>query len=345
MLVVTAAGMVISGGTAFLLQRERTLQQIDARLLGDVSEASFIAADAGATTVDAALEAIVQRLRPGTGEATFALIDGTTALVPGGDIDLHPERDPTFVARIVHETSSASVVRGTAGTTEGTVRYVAIPVIVTGASEQGVFVVAVDLQAELQPIDDAFRTFAIVAAISLLVVALVGWFVSGRLLRPIRQLRETAEQITASDLSQRIAVVGGDDVSDLTSTVNDMLDRLEGAITGQRQLLDDVGHELKTPITIVRGHLELMQANDPADVTETRALAIDELDRMSGLVRDISDLALVHGQLRIRTEPTQVEATHGARAGEGERFVQCPRQWSVVTLGGRRDRRISILSG
>jgi signal transduction histidine kinase len=70
-----------------------------------------------------------------------------------------------------------------------------------------------------------------------------------------------------------------------------MLDRLERAFAGQRQFLDDAGHELRTPITIVRGHLELMDAGDPVDVAESRALVLDELDRMGRLVDDMVLLA------------------------------------------------------
>ena len=57
----------------------------------------------------------------------------------------------------------------------------------------------------------------------------------------------------SADLSPRLPAQGNDDISDLSRTVNSMLDRLEGSVDVQRQLLDDVRHELKTPITIVRG--------------------------------------------------------------------------------------------
>jgi len=86
----------------------------------------------------------------------------------------------------------------------------------------------------------------------------------------------------------------------LTATINDMLDRLDTALTSQRQLLDDVRHELKTPITIVRGHLELLDSGNVADVEATRALAIDELDRMAGLVDDIEFLAETQGTNPVR---------------------------------------------
>ena len=70
-----------------------------------------------------------------------------------------------------------------------------------------------------------------------------------------------------------------------------MLDRLEQAFSSQRELLDDVSHELRTPLTVLRGHLELMDATDAGDVTATRELALDEIDRMGRLVDDLTTLA------------------------------------------------------
>ena len=70
-------------------------------------------------------------------------------------------------------------------------------------------------------------------------------------------------------------------------------DGAESSFETQRRLLDDVRHELKTPITIVRGHLELMDTNDPADAESIRQLGIAELDRMTRLIGDIDLLAAV----------------------------------------------------
>jgi two-component system OmpR family sensor kinase len=305
---MAAAAMVVAGGTAYAIQRERTLVAVDDRLAAVASDAAQIVADSAPTTVADALSALVQRLRPTTNEAAFGLMDGATAFVPSGATIVHPEEDPGFVARIAAETSDGGTIRGTAGTASGSLRYVAVPVSVAGDPATGAFVMVVDLAAELRPVDETFLTFALVALVSLAVVGLVGWFVAGRLLAPIRRLRDTADSITATDASERIEVVGSDDVSELTVTVNGMLDRLDDALTGQRRLLDDVGHELKTPITIVRGHLELMEPGDAAEVDATRALAIDELDRMSGLVRDISDLATLQRPLTVVRKPVDVAA-------------------------------------
>jgi two-component system, OmpR family, sensor kinase len=116
--------------------------------------------------------------------------------------------------------------------------------------------------------------------------------VAGRLLRPIRLLRDVAVgSSTAAGLTQRIPVTGRDDVSELATAINAMFDRLQDSSRSQWHLLYDVGHELKTPITSIRGHLELLDARNVSDVEGTRALAIEELDRMSTLASDISLLS------------------------------------------------------
>ncbi|QWF20618.1 HAMP domain-containing histidine kinase [Nocardioides sp. LMS-CY] len=157
--------------------------------------------------------------------------------------------------------------------------------------ETGALVVVTFLDRVRSGLRDTMRTYAIVAALVLLVVTAVAFWVSGRLLSPLRTLRETAEDITETDLSQRLPVTGNDDITALTRTFNGMLDRLEAAFVGQRQFLDDAGHELKTPLTVLRGHLELLDSDNPADVAETRLLLLDEIDRMSRLVGDLILLA------------------------------------------------------
>jgi len=134
----------------------------------------------------------------------------------------------------------------------------------------------------------------------------VGWVVAGRLLAPLRLLGATARRISDSDLSDRIPTSGHDDLSELTRTVNAMLDRLETAFDSQRLLLDDAGHELRTPLTILRGHLELLDPDDPADTAATRGLALDEVDRMHRLVDDLVTLAKAERPDFVRLAPVDV---------------------------------------
>ena len=161
----------------------------------------------------------------------------------------------------------------------------------TGDSAAGFYVSAYLLEPVLEGATEVLRTSLIVAAIALLMIGVVGWFVAGRLLRPIRLLQETADRMTAAQLGERIPVHGNDDVSRLTRTVNALIARLEQAFGAQRRLVDDVSHELRTPITIIRGQLELLDGSQPDRVDAVRAMSLDELDRMSALVAELSVLA------------------------------------------------------
>lgn len=86
---------------------------------------------------------------------------------------------------------------------------------------------------------------------------------------------------------------GHANVAALAETFNAMLHRLERAFATRRRFVDDAGHELRTPITIVRGHLEL-RGDEPAEREETDRLVTDELDRVSRIVEDL--LLLAHAE-------------------------------------------------
>lgn len=179
---------------------------------------------------------------------------------------------------------------------------------VSARGEVGAYVVTFFVDREAAPFESAMKTYALIAIGLIIVVSALAWLIAGRLLRPIRLLRETAHVISHTDLSRRIEIHSRDELGDLASTFNAMLDRLESSFADQRRFLDDAGHELRTPITIVRGHLELTNPADPADVAATRALAIDELDRMGRLVDDLILLAKAERPDFVRPEAFEAGA-------------------------------------
>ncbi|WP_309649777.1 ATP-binding protein [Nocardioides sp.] len=188
----------------------------------------------------------------------------------------------------------------------GEVWVTVLPVV--NETTQGSLVIVSFLADEHDEINQTMQTYAIVALLSLGLLVLLASTQSGRLLAPLRTLRETASDITATDLSRRIPEQGNDDITALTRTFNVMLDRLEGGFVTQRQFLDDAGHELKTPLTVLRGHLELLDASSPEDVDETRALLLEEVDRMARLVGDLILLAKTSRPDFVTTGPTDVAA-------------------------------------
>jgi len=321
-LAVACIGLAIVGSVTFLVQRERVLQEVDERLNAQVARLITVAErgaaeptpDPGTETasevlhlrdyasVEEYLRAAVASLVPARNEASVAIIDGDAHFRPSTLSGFDISEDDALIDRVIEETADGDTVRGTAVTDTGSLRYIAIPVVVDGDEHAGLYVRAIDLGAELEPVTAAMTTFIIAGVAVLGAIAIVGWFVAGRLLSPIRHMRETADAITISDLSPRLPTQGNNDIADLSRTVNSMLDRLEGSVDVQRQLLDDVRHELKTPITIVRGHLELMDAADADDVEIAREIGIAELDRMTRLVEDIDLLATVEGDTYTMTQ-------------------------------------------
>lgn len=139
----------------------------------------------------------------------------------------------------------------------------------------GALVVVTFVEEERDELLRVMRTYAVVSLFLLLLIVGAAWLQAGRLLHPLRALRDGARDITATDLSRRLEESGNDDITQLTRTFNSMLARLEEGFVSQRQFLDDAGHELRTPLTVLRGHLELVDSTDPAEVTETRELLLD----------------------------------------------------------------------
>ena len=223
--------------------------------------------------------------------SSLGILDGRPAFVPGVAASFDVPTDPAFIDRILAEVVRRHRAPRHAPTTEqGDLRYIAVPVAID--DDRGVFVLAVDVGAELD--DFAAATGAYVAGgrgrhPDHRPDRLAGGRPPARADPPAAARRRGHHGDRPRARVSRSS--GHDDVSALTATVNDMLDRLDAALTSQRRLLDDVRHELKTPITIVRGHVELMNSGDPRDVETTRLIAIDELDRMSGLIDEIEVLA------------------------------------------------------
>jgi signal transduction histidine kinase len=180
-------------------------------------------------------------------------------------------------------------------------------VLLEGDPARGVIVAAYLADAERAGADDAARLMLLVGGGTLLGGAAGAWLVAGRILRPLRDVATTARSITDTDLTRRIPDPGGaDELGDLVRTVNAMLDRVESGVGAQRRFLDDAGHELRTPITIVRGHLDVLDPADPDDVRATLELVDDELDRMNRLVSDLLLLARSEQPAFLRPEPVDV---------------------------------------
>jgi signal transduction histidine kinase len=114
--------------------------------------------------------------------------------------------------------------------------------------------------------------FTIIAVGLLFLLSLVvGWIMSGRVLKPVGEITTVAHEIQASDLSRRIALEGPDDeLKRLADTFDEMLERLDVAFSSQRQFLADTSHDLRTPLTVIRSNVELVSDDPDATVEDWR---------------------------------------------------------------------------
>lgn len=119
---------------------------------------------------------------------------------------------------------------------------------------------------------DEVAQFTIMAVIILFLLSIVvGWIMSGRVLKPVGEITGVAREIQASDLSRRIALEGPDDeIKRLADTFDDMLERLDTAFSSQRQFLADTSHDLRTPLTVIRSNVELVADDPDADLEDWR---------------------------------------------------------------------------
>jgi signal transduction histidine kinase len=202
--------------------------------------------------------------------------------------------------------------RGEVDTPAGEVRYVAIPVEPPQAGDRplGTFVVSIFMADEQEQVADAVQVIAIVAGAVLLVGSIVAFSIVGRVLAPIRELRDAARSVSGTQMDRRIEAEGTDEVAELARTFNGMLDRLAVAFASQREFIRDVSHELRTPVAVSRGHLELLAAGHIKGEDERReaiALVTGELDRMSRFVDELLLLAKAESPdfLRLETVPLE----------------------------------------
>jgi signal transduction histidine kinase len=298
-LALATAGSVV---LVHLVLVQRLDARIESELVQEVDEIRRLADGNDPATgepfgerVDRIFEVFLARNIPARHETLLTYLDGRLHLyspleepAPPEDVQ-EPYRLHEDQALAVQWANTEEPVRGRAGTPAGAIEFLAVPFLVDG-EPVGVFVVASFRDLQRSDTDAASLAAAIVGLVMLIIGSVLAIRLAERILAPVRLVTRTARSISESDLSERIPVRGYDEIAELSGTFNEMLERLEGAFAAQRRFVDDAGHELRTPITVIRGHLDVM-GDDPDDRRRTLELVSDELGRMSRMVDDLLTLA------------------------------------------------------
>jgi signal transduction histidine kinase len=211
----------------------------------------------------------------------------------------------------------------------------------TPSGEVTVTVAAPVDQEVARSLDAVRRALRIGLPLLVGLVALAAWWTAGRALRPVERLRAEADAISASTLHRRVSEPGtGDEVHRLSRTMNAMLERLEGAVTRQRQFVADASHELRNPVAAMRTDLEAaLCEGDRADWPTVAREVLAEEARVEALIGDL--LVLAAEDEGAATLPgTDVDlnelAAAEARRGRNVQVSSAPDSDRVVVVGSHR---------
>lgn len=140
-------------------------------------------------------------------------------------------------------------------------------------------------------LNEVTRFTLIAIGILFLLSIVIGWIMSGRVLKPVEEITAVANEIQASDLSRRIALEGpADELKRLADTFDEMLERLDAAFSSQRQFLADTSHDLRTPLTVIRSNIELVSGDSDADLDDWRRAGTviqRNAERMSAMIQGL----------------------------------------------------------
>jgi len=168
----------------------------------------------------------------------------------------------------------------------------------------------VQIASSLEEVEDALNTLFIILIITvplaLMVAILGGQFLAHKALKPVDNITQTARMITSQNLNQRITPPKvKDEISRLIETFNGMISRLDQSFRQIKQFSSDASHELKTPLTILKGEVEVMLRKErtPQEYQQTLKSNLEEVNRMSQIVEDLLILSKADtGEIRLNKE-------------------------------------------
>ncbi|MHB8288410.1 MAG: sensor histidine kinase [Acidimicrobiales bacterium] len=258
-------------------------------IVADLSEEGFEYAHAAAHRpagqgMEAFSRSYLQAHVLGRGHLVVVGLSGQASLASSGGRVL--ASSPLVAAWLSRPPARSQLENVQVGTT--TYLVLASPIRTPNGTTIGVLVAAADLEHLRNERNQVLILAGVEAGIALAVALLSSFLVLRRVLRTVGAVTQAAVEANVANLSARFIAEGADDeVGRLTAAFDGMLERIAAGLDAQRQLLSDVSHQLRTPLTVARGHLEVLERNpapEHSEVAETTATVISELTRMATLI-------------------------------------------------------------
>ena len=209
-----------------------------------------------------------------------------------------------------------------------------------------VLVVGLTRQDRVEALASLRDELLIAGPIALVLATLAGYVLAGLSLRPVESMRSRAAAISADTPGERLPVPEtGDELQRLGETLNEMLARLEAALEREREFVADAGHELRTPLALLRTELELAlrHAESPQELRDAVRRSTADVDRLGQLAEDLLLIARSdRGRLPLRLETVPAADLLGSvarrfewRAEEAGRTLTADAADGVTVLADR----------
>ena len=198
---------------------------------------------------------------------------------------------------------------------------------------------------DLTRIIDAFqRTFVASMAVLFILAAVIGWFMARRALAGVENVTRTARRISGSSLTERVPVTGREDeIDQLAVTFNQMLDRIQTLVTGIKEMTDNIAHDLKSPITRIRGQAELtLLGSGSGSREEYEAMAGSAIEECDRLIEMINTMLFISRTEAGVTQPELAQMDIAALVRDACRLFQAPAEEKGITLDGRGPERLAL---
>lgn len=162
----------------------------------------------------------------------------------------------------------------------------------------------------------------IISLIAIIIFIAISYILVVNVVRPIKTMSKVAKEVNADPNSEaRIKELHRDDeLEELATSINQMLDRMQGYIEQQKQFVGDVSHELRTPVAVIEGHLNLLERwgkDDPQILDESIKASLQEADRMKHLIQEMLDL----------TRAEQIDVQYPYEVSDVNEII---RKWSLI---------------
>lgn len=178
------------------------------------------------------------------------------------------------------------------------VKQIQVPIL-SNKNRIGYILIAMPSEDAVMVIENLFSTMIVSYPLILLTLFVIARFIAGRSIKPINSIISTSNVITKDNLTARIDLpINKDELYNVSQTINKLLDRIENAVEREKQFTSYASHELRTPISIIKGTLEVLirKPRNQDEYQEKINYCINEVNRINSIIDQLLLLARFENQ-------------------------------------------------